>query len=85
MWSSGYDARFTRERSGVRSPLPVSFFLSTTFCLSDSQIFIQTFFTSVCLEISDSMFTNSLEKLKLKICDLVQNSGLKIVREIGET
>lgn len=26
MWSSGYDARFTRERSGVRSPLSVLFF-----------------------------------------------------------
>ena len=23
VWSSGYDARFTRERSGVRPPLPV--------------------------------------------------------------
>ena len=25
VWSSGYDARFTRERSRVRSPLPVRF------------------------------------------------------------
>ena len=26
MWSSGYDARFTRERSRVRSPLSVLLF-----------------------------------------------------------
>ena len=29
VWSSGYDARFTRERSGVRSPLPVRFLSSS--------------------------------------------------------
>ena len=26
IWSSGYDARFTRERSGVQSPLSVLLF-----------------------------------------------------------
>ena len=29
VWSSGYDARFTRERSRVRSPLPVRFLSSS--------------------------------------------------------